>query len=184
MTGKICCALVLLSSLLLVLPLSYGVCAATPNPQESTVSMSSEDLTRLGEISRAQEKALNESAQDLMMARAALNASNEALTKAKQELAASQETLTHSRQETAQLLSELSTQRQEIAALKQRLNVLSSESQNAESALQRANESLQNTRLEFRKNEEEHTNRERRLKNKITVWQVVAVILGGVALSK
>ncbi|WP_315452232.1 hypothetical protein [uncultured Selenomonas sp.] len=184
MTRKICCSLVLLSSLLLASLPSYGVCAATPNPQESTVSMSSEDLTRLSEISRAQEKALRESAQDLMTARAALNESNEALTKAKQELAASQETLTHSRQETAQLLNELSAQRQEIAALKQRLNALSSESQNAESALQRANESLQNTRLEFRKNEEEHARRERHLKNKIIVWQVVAVILGGVALSK
>ena len=204
MTRKVMCSLVLLCLLFLASP-GCGICSATENQQEAAVSMSSADLMRLKENNAMQEQALSESARDLEKARAALTESNKALSEARRELAESQtkmnelrtqleklreqltqsqEALTISQQEALRLLNELTAQKQEISTLKQRLIWLGGESENAKSALQRANESLQNTRLEFRKNEEEHARRERHLKNKIIVWQVVAVILGGVALSK
>ena len=204
MTRKTICSLACLCSLFLASP-GYGICSATENPQEAAVSMSSADLMRLKENNAMQEQALSESARDLEKARAALTESNKALSEARRELTASeeqvralrtqseklkeqlrasQEALTISQNEAAQLSSALTAQRSEIAQLKERLTGLGSESENAASALQRANESLQSTRLEFQKNEQEHARREKRLNNKITVWQIIAVILGGVALGK
>ena len=204
MTRKTICSLACLCSLFLASP-GYGICSATEDPQEAAVSMSSADLMRLKENNAMQEQALSESAQALEKARAALTESNKALSEARQELTASeeqvralreqsatlkeqlrasQEALTISQNEAVQLSSALTAQRSEIAQLKERLTGLGSESENAASVLQRANESLQNTRLEFQKNEQEHARREKRLNNKITVWQIIAVILGGVALSK
>ncbi|MFC2461022.1 MAG: hypothetical protein ACFNQB_07445 [Selenomonas noxia] len=204
MTRKNICSLACLCLLFLVSS-GYGICSATENPQEAAVSMSSVDLTRLKENSAMQAQALSASARDLEIAHVALNESNKALKEARQELTASEErmrtlkeqseklqellraskeALMISQRETLQLSSELSAQRSEIAQLKQRLMGLGSESENAASALRRANESLQSTRLEFQKNEQEHARREKQLKNKITVWQIIAVILGGVALGK
>lgn len=204
MTRKIMCSLVLLCSLFSASP-GFGICSATEHPQETDVSMSSADLMRLKENNVMQEQALSASAQALEKAREALTESNRALSEVRQELTASeeqvralqeqsatlkeqlrasQEALTISQNEAVQLSSALTAQRSEIAQLKERLTGLGSESENAESASQRANESLQNTRLEFQKNEQEHARREKRLNNKITAWQIIAVILGSVALSK
>ena len=204
MTRKVMCSLVLLCLLFLASP-GCGICSATENQQEAAASMSSADLMRLKENNAMQEQALSESARGLKKACAALTESNKALSEARRELTASeeqvralqeqsatlkeqlrasQEALTISQNEAVQLSSALTAQRSEIAQLKERLTGLGSESENAASALQRANESLQNTRLEFQKNEQEHARREKRLNNKITVWQIIAVILGGVALSK
>ena len=204
MTRKVMCSLVLLYLLFLSSP-GFGICSATEHPQETDVSMSSADLMRLKENNAIQKQALSESARDLEKARAALTESNKALSEARRELTASeeqvralqeqsatlkeqlrasQEALTISQNEAVQLSSALTAQRSEIAQLKERLTGLESESENAASALQRANESLQNTRLEFQKNEQAHARREKRLNNKIAAWQIIAVILGGVALSK
>ena len=204
MTRKIMRSLACLCLLFLASP-GFGICSATENQQEAAVSMSSADLMRLKENNAMQEQALSESARDLEKARVVLTESNKALSEARQELTASeervrmlqeqsatlkeqlrasQEALTISQSEAAQLSSELTEQRREIAQLRARLTGLGNESENAASALQRANESLQSTRLEFQKNEQEHARREKRLNNKITVWQIIAVILGGVALSK
>lgn len=204
MTRKIMCSLVLLCLLFLASP-GCGICSATENQQEAAVSMSSADLMRLKENNVMQEQALSASAQDLEKAREALTESNRALSEVRQELTASEEqvralrtqseklqeqlkasqaALTISQREVVQLSSELTVQRSEVAQLRVRLTGLGSESENAANALQRANESLQNTRLEFQKNEQAHARREKRLNNKITVWKIIAVILGGVALSK
>lgn len=204
MTRKIMRSLACLC-LLFLASSGFGICSATENQQEAAVSMSSADLMRLKENNAMQEQALSESARDLEKARVVLTESNKALSEARQELTASeervrmlqeqsatlkeqlrasQEALTISQSEAAQLSSELTEQRREIAQLRARLTGLGNESENAASALQRANESLQSTRLEFQKNEQEHARREKRLNNKITVWQIIAVILGGVALSK
>lgn len=204
MTRKIMCSLVLLCSLFSASP-GFGICSATEHPQETDVSMSSADLMRLKENNVMQEQALSASAQDLEKAREALTESNRALSEARQELTASEEqvralrtqseklqeqlkasqaALTISQREVVRLSSELTVQRNEVAQLRVRLTGLGSESENAANALQRANESLQNTRLAFQKNEQEHARREKRLNNKIAAWQIIAVILGGVALNK
>lgn len=81
-------------------------------------------------------------------------------------------------------LSELQKQKQETQTLNLKWGELQSYADRANSSITKANESLQNTRLEFQKNEKAHEKTEKSLKNRITAWQIIAGLLAGYAISK
>ena len=120
---------------------------------------------------------MNESNADLMETR-------QELRESKTQIADLQAALMGSESETAALMIELQQQQQETAKLKERLQALEAESKTAENSIAKANEYLQNTRLEFQAREREHERTEAALKNKLTAWQIVAALLGvGLAFS-
>ena len=92
--------------------------------------------------------------------------------------------LTASQSETALLLNDLTRQRQETKTLRDQLQTLQQQSTVAGNSLAEAQKYLDDTRTEFLKNEKAHEKTERRLKNRIEAWQVVAAILCGVALAR
>ena len=137
----------------------HGICCASPKAEAEAVIISKTDFQALKESNRKQGEALKESEVALKEAGKALNESNTALTEARKEL------------------NESKTQ---IAELKAALNG----SESAENSIAKANEYLQNTRLEFQAREREHERTEAALRNKITAWQIVAALLGvGLAFS-
>ena len=102
----------------------------------------------------------------------------------KDQLSESRAALTESQQQTAQLLNELQKQKQETQTLNLKWGELQSYADRANSSITKANESLQNTRMEFQQSEKAHEKAEKTLNNKITAWQIIAGLLAGYAISK
>ena len=180
--------LVLLSCCVLAWP---GISLASPAQDQQTVIMSRTDLTELQENNRKQQTALMQSAEALKKAQDALQISAQALNETREELNQSRvetqslkQALTASQSETALLLNDLEKQKQETQTLQQQLQTLQQQSQAAGSSLAEAQKYLDDTRVEFLKNEKAHEKTERGLKNRIKAWQVVAAILCGVAITR
>ncbi len=163
--------------------LSVSSCLAAPTTQD-TLTISIEDWNRLKENSAAQKKALEESQKELTEAKAALIESQEALTEAKELLSISQMTSTEAQQKLISLLEESTMQRAELETLRQELNALKEESATASDALAKANQYLNDTKAEIEANEKAHRARETKLERQRLLWQIVSVILGGVAIAK
>lgn len=180
--------LVLLACFALAWP---GISLASPVQDRQTVTVLKTDLTELQENNRKQQTALKQSAEALKTAQTALQTSTQALDKTKEELNQSKtetqnlkQALTASQSETALLLNDLTRQRQETKTLQDQLQTLQQQSTVAGNSLAEAQKYLDDTRTEFLKNEKAHEKTERRLKNRIKAWQVVAAILCGVALAR
>lgn len=191
MKRKTCCALALLWLALFCLWPGFGFCSETLPPIQDTVIMSKADLMTLSENNEKQRQALKQSETALETASKQLTASQTALTQAKTQLMESNRqiatlrtALTASQNETARLQLLLTQQKAETEMLRQNLNELQQASETASDSIAQANQSLQNTRAEFRKNEAEHAKTEKRLKRQKTAWQIVAVFLGGAAILK
>ena len=168
-----------------------GISLASPVPARQTVAVSKSDWTILQENNKKQQTALKQSAEALKTAQTALQTSMQALDKTKEELNQSKtetqnlkQALTASQSETALLLNDLARQRQETKTLQDQLQTLQQQSTVAGNSLAEAQKYLDDTRTEFLKNEKAHEKTEKRLKNRIKAWQVVAAILCGVALAR
>ena len=196
--------LCILSALLCLSP-GLGICSASPAVQEQQVSMSKQDLTTLIENNKKQRIALEQSKAALQTASDALTQSQTALSEAREQLQQSQTTtaelrtesenlknqltesqaaLTKSQQQTAQLLTELQQQKQQTNELQLHWGTLRSYADNAQNSIDKAEKSLQDTRQAFNESEKAHAKTEKSLKNRITAWQIVAAIVGGIAISK
>lgn len=163
---NICSKMLLRGLLSLVFFLPGGVCSA----QSQAITMSFEDLTILEEHCKAQEIALEQSL-------TALEEARELLTDLGQELTDSAQELTESQASLAELKRELSAHKVELAKLKLELSRLKTESAQLSDTLKKANQSLNDTEAVYKK-ESKKTKRQTR------IWQVIAVILGGVAAAK
>lgn len=168
-----------------------GISLASPAQEQQTIAVSRSDLTTLIENNEQQRKALEQSATALTKAQTALEASQKALTEAKATLKASQsetqtlqQALKESQQETKALQIELSQQKEQTKTLQDQLLKLKDKSTSAEASIEAAQKSLDDTRAEFLKNEKAHERTENRLKNRIKAWQIVAAIVGGIAITK
>lgn len=168
-----------------------GISSASPAQAQQTVTMSRTDLIELQENNRKQQIALMQSAEALKKAQDALQTSAQALKQTREELTQSKaetqnlkQALTASQSETALLLSDLEKQKQETQTLQQQLQTLQLQSKAAGNSLAEAQKYLDDTRAEWLKSEKAHERTETRLKNRIKAWQIVAAIVGGVALTR
>lgn len=168
-----------------------GISLASPVQDRQTVTVLKTDLTELQENNKKQQTALMQSAEALKKAQTALQTSAQALNETREELNQSRvetqslkQALTASQSETALLLNDLEKQKQETQTLRQQLQTLQQQSKAAGNSLAEAQKYLDDTRAEFLKNEKAHEKTEGRLKNRIKVWQAVAAILCGVAITR
>ena len=154
--------------LLFVLLLSQlcGISSA----QSQSVMMSQEDLLTLEQTCELSEMALRQSLTELEAAKELLTESEQELTNLLQELSDSQELCDELRQELAKL-------KVESAKLKSELSLLKVSSTKASSDLMKAEKSLQDTEAAYKKERKKQVRQTR-------LWQVIAVILGGVAIAK
>jgi len=74
--------------------------------------------------------------------------------------------------------------RTEISKLKNRLEKLQQETNQLSESLRIANNELQNARISFRESEKEHDRIEGRLRNQRNIWEIICVIVAGVAIAK
>ncbi|MBR1760899.1 MAG: hypothetical protein IJ741_06945 [Schwartzia sp.] len=170
--------------LLLCLP-SVGICSeAQATGREETVTVSMQDWNTLKANNAAQKKALQESQAALTEARKELTASQTALTEARELLELSQMTSAEAQEKLLTLLKESELQKAEIEKLRQELTALKSESLTASDALTKANQYLSDTKKEIEANEATHRKRENQLERQRLLWQIVAVLIGGVAVAK
>lgn len=185
------------TKLLLALLLSFvvlaslGTCSASPAQEGRTITVSSNDWTILQENNKKQEIALQKSAEALTTARQALTESTAALQTTQKELEQSKtelqtlrQALTASQKETSELLTNLQMQKAETQRLRQQLTTLQEQSATAANSIETAQKYLDDTRAEILANEKAHEKTDKALKNKITAWQIVAAILGGVAITR
>lgn len=185
------------TKLLLALLLSFavlvslGTCSASPAQEGRTITVSSNDWMILQENNKKQEIALQKSAEALTTARQALTESTAALQTTQKELEQSKtelqtlrQALTASQKETSELLTNLQTQKAETQRLRQQLTTLQEQSATAANSIETAQKYLDDTRAEILANEKAHEKTEKALKNKITAWQIVAAILGGIAITR
>ena len=171
-------------ALLLCLP-SVGMCSeAQATGREETLTVSMQDWNKLKANNAAQKKALQESQTALTEVRKELNALREVLTEAKALLESSQMTSTEAQERLATLLKESELQKAEIGKLRQELSALKAESKTASDALTKANQYLSDTKKEIEANEATRRKREAQLERQRLLWQIVAVIVGGVAVAK
>lgn len=168
-----------------------GISLASQAPDQQTIAVSKSDWMTLQENNRKQQTALETSAKALKQAQTALETSQTALSEAQNTLKTSRENtkalqtaLSESQQETIALKNELKQQKEQIGTLQLRLTELRQQSSNAENSIAAAQKSLDDTRAEWLKSEKAHERTENRLKNRIKAWQIVAAIVGGVALTR
>lgn len=168
-----------------------GISLASPAPDQQTIAVSKSDWMTLQENNRKQQTALEMSAKALKQAQTALETSQTALSEAQNTLRASREdttalqkALNESQQETTALRSELRQQKDQAERLRTQLTELQQQSSSAENSIAAAQKSLDDTRAEWLKSEKTHERTENRLKNRIKAWQIVAAIVGGVALTR
>lgn len=74
--------------------------------------------------------------------------------------------------------------RNEISRLKEQLIKLQTETNQLSESLRIANEELKRASASFKASERERDRIEGRLRNQRTIWQIVAVMIGGVAIVK
>lgn len=129
-------------------------------------------------------EALTTARQALTESTAALQTTQKELEQSKTELQMLRQALTASQKETSELLTNLQMQKAETQRLRQQLTTLQEQSTTASSSIEAAQKYLNDTRAEILANEKARDKAEKALKNRITAWQVVAAILGGVAIAK
>ena len=144
-----------LFALLLLLP-SVGFCSGTYSLTEEQLTTLESNLTML-----------QQNNQELMTL-----------------LAESESDLTAASSESAELRAQLAEVQSQLSALKQELTQARSESETVLQSLKTANDDLANASASFKKSEQEHAKTESALRTQKTLWQVVAIILGGVAIAK
>jgi len=157
--------------------LPFGTCSATQAQDQTQVIVSIDDWTTLQENNNAQLMALQKSEEALQIARNELKESNENLQTARNELE-------QSRAELKTLQTELKAQQDETQRLRKQLIQQQEKSTNVSNSIEAAQKYLNDTREEIWANEKAHAKTEKELKNKITAWQIVAVIIGGIAICK
>lgn len=138
--------------------------------QSPSVTMLPEDLAALEQNCAMSEEALKKSLTELEEARELLTASELELTMLTQELNESEETC-------AELRQMLTTLRAESARLKSELALLKAASVKASTDLAKAEKLLQDTEQVYKKDRKKQVRQTR-------LWQVIAVIFGGVAIAK
>lgn len=158
--------------------------AAAAETAAETVTISKEDWITLQKNNAAQKKALEESQKELNEARKALTESEQALTEVKNFLEVSQATSTEAQERLMQLLSEYGMQKAEIETLRIELDAQMKESLTASEALKAANQFLQDTKKEIEAHEAAWRKRENQLERQRLLWQIVSVVLGGVAVAR
>lgn len=161
--------MILLRNILLLVVLLWslpGISAA----QSPSVMMSAEDLAILEQNCTASEAALQQSLIALEEAKALL-------TESEQELMELTAKLNESEEICIELRQTLATLRTESAKLKSELALLKAASVKASTDLAKAEKSLQDTEQAYKKDHKKQVRKTR-------LWQVIAVILGGVALGK
>lgn len=163
--------------LLFWLLLPFGTCSATQAQDQTQVIVSIEDWTTLQENNSAQLMALQKSEEALQIAKTALKESAINLQAARKELKQSKAELTA-------LQMELKEQQEETLRLRKQLQQLQEKSASVSGSIEAAQKYLNDTREEILANEKAHAKTEKELKNKITAWQIVAVIIGGIAICK
>lgn len=168
---------------LLFLPVGTASADAAETAAE-TVTISKEDWITLQQNNAAQKKALEESQKELAEARKALTESEKALAEAGNLLEVSQMTSTEAQERLMQLLSEYGMQEAEIETLRKELEAQMKESLTASEALQAANQYLQDTKKEIEARESAWRKRENQLERQRLLWQIVSVVLGGVAVAR
>ena len=163
--------------LLFWLLLPFGTCSATQAQDQTQVIVSIEDWTTLQENNSAQLMALQKSEEALQIAKTALKESAINLQAARKELKQSKAELTA-------LQMEVKEQQEETLRLRKQLQQLQEKSASVSGSIEAAQKYLNDTREEILANEKAHAKTEKELKNKITAWQIVAVIIGGIAICK
>ena len=144
-----------LFALLLLLP-SAGYCSATYEVTEEQLTALEQNLT-----------ALQQNNQELMTL-----------------LSESESDLTAASSESAELRAQLEAVEIQLSTLKQELTQARSESETALQSLATANDELAKASASFKQFEKEHARTENNLRTQKTLWQIVAIILGGVAIAK
>lgn len=169
----------------------HGTSLASPAQDQQTIAVSKSDWMTLQENNKKQQIALEMSAKALTQAQTALETSQTALSEAqntlrtsKENTTALQKALNESQQETTALQNELKQQKDQTERLRSQLTELQQRSNSAENSIAAAQKSLDDTRAEWLKSEKEHERTENRLKNRIKAWQIMAAIVGGVALTR
>lgn len=92
--------------------------------------------------------------------------------------------LSASGEELTEALNALTTSQAELAKLKAELNLCKAEAESARQSLQTANSELQKALESVNESEREHRRRETQLERQRVLWQIIAVIVGGVAIAK
>lgn len=154
-----------------------GSCSeAAEDKTTEAMSVSKEDWMQLKKNNDEQRRALKESQIALNEAKEALSASRAALDESERELESS-------KVELDALRKEYELQKAELMTLKEELRTQKNESATASDALTRANQFLKNTKEEIEAREAAWRKRETQLERQRTLWQIVAVFVGGIALS-
>ena len=111
----------------------------------------------------------------------ALEANNETLTLL---LSESDEGLTIAAEELTRLRRELSEAKRALEESQKSLTQMKSDAEDARASLQTANAELQKALQSVEASEKEHRRRETQLERQRVLWQIIAVIVGGVAVAK
>ncbi len=174
-------------SLLLVLCFSLlsatGSCSEKATAEQDTLTISRQDWEALRRNNAEQKRALEESQRELSEVKKAQAESEKALIEAQSLLETSQMTSDEMTKLCATLLNELNLSRAENAKLTQELKDAKAESMTASDAIAKANQFLSDTKKEIEANEAAWRKRETQLERQRLLWQIVAVVLGGVAIS-
>ena len=156
-------------------PICLSVCllwlpCGTSYAQQQTVEMSLTDLTILEQNCTAQEAALQQSMLELEAARQLLTQSEQEMTELLQELSNSEDICAELRQELAKL-------KVESVKLKSELSLLKISSVKASQELAKAEQSLNAAEKAYKKDRKKQVRQTR-------IWQMIAVVLGGVAIAR
>jgi len=139
----------------------YSSCSASS--QDTMIVLTQEQSTELLEMLKQQESALTEALSLVEQAQTELDESN-------QELIACQ--------------AELLKQKRELTALKKILTEQQNELSLASKSIASANTSLEQAKKDMIKLDEQHKAKERKLTAQKTFWQIISIVLGGVAIAK
>lgn len=182
--GKNLFAIAVLPLLCLFCFSGLGSCSqAAVETTEETILVSRKDWTRLKQNYDEQRKVAEMLWKELLEARTALGESNQALVEARSLLEVSQMTSDEMMQKLIQLLEESKMQKSEIERLKNELRTVKTESLNSYESLVRANQFLRDTKAEIEAREAAWRKREAQLERQRLLWQIAAVVLGGVAIA-
>ncbi len=92
--------------------------------------------------------------------------------------------LSASEMDSASALKELTEARQELTLLRLELTRYRKEAESASESLTIAQDELNNALKSLKESEAAHARTENRLRNQRTAWQIIALILGGVAVTR
>ena len=154
----------------------YGSCSASQAEETAALTVSKRDWMQLKKNNDEQRRALEESQIALNEAKEALSASRAALEESERELETS-------KAELEALRKEYELQKAELITLRNELRTQKNESATASDALTKANKFLADTKVEIEAREAAWRKREAQLERQRLLWQIAAVVLGGVAIA-